>query len=92
MANTKSAIKEIRVARVRGERNKTIRSETKSTVRRAGDLMTGEDRDAASKSCRAAESQLDSAARKGIMHPNAAARKKSRIAKKLNKANTAKSS
>ncbi len=91
MANTKSALKEIRVARARQERNKSARSEVKSVVRQAGELMTGEDKEAAAKGCRTAESQLDRSVCKGIMHPNAAARKKSRMAKKLNKATAAKS-
>ena len=86
MANTKSAMKEIRTARARQERNKTARSEAKSVVRRASELISGEDKEAAVKGCRTAESQLDRSVSKGIMHPNAAARKKSRLAKKLNKA------
>jgi small subunit ribosomal protein S20 len=71
LANTKSAIKEIRVARARQERNKSIRSETRSSARSAGEMISGEDKEAAAK---------------GVIHPNAAARKKSRMAKKLNKA------
>ena len=86
MANTKSAIKEIRVAQARQERNKSIRSETRSSVRRAGEMISGEDKEAAAKAVNAAASQLDKAATKGVIHPNAAARKKSRMAKKLNKA------
>lgn len=86
MANTKSAIKEIRVARARQERNKSIRSETRSSVRSAGEMISGEDKEAAAKAVGAAASQLDKAATKGVIHPNAAARKKSRMAKKLNKA------
>jgi len=90
LANTKSAIKEIRVANARGIRNRAARSETKSVVRKAGQLITAGDKEAAVKGSRAAESQLDYAARKGTMHPNAAARSKSRLAKKLNKATAAK--
>jgi len=91
LANTKSAIKEIRVARARRERNKSVSSQTKSVVHSAGGLINGEDKNAAMKGVRAAESQLDRAVAKGILHPNAAARRKSRLTKKLNKANAPKS-
>ena len=90
MAKTKAAIKEIRVARARSERNKASRSETKSVARRAAELMTGEDKDATMKGFHAAERTFDRAAGKGIMHPNASARRKSRLAKKLNKASAPK--
>jgi small subunit ribosomal protein S20 len=90
LANTKSAIKEIRVANARGIRNKSARSETKSVVRKAGQLISAPDKDAAVTGSRAAERALDRAARKGTLHPNAAARSKSRLAKKLNKATAAK--
>jgi len=86
LANTKAAIKEIRVARVRQERNKAASSQVKSAARAAVELLTGEDKDAATKGFHAAECQLDRAASRGIMHPNAAARSKSRLAKKVNKA------
>jgi small subunit ribosomal protein S20 len=90
LANTKSAIKEIRVANARGTRNKSARSETKSVVRKAGQLINAGDKEAAVTGSRAAERSLDRAARKGTVHPNAAARSKSRLAKKLNKAAAAK--
>lgn len=88
MANTKSALKDIRVARARQERNKSARSEVKSVVRSARTAVAGEDKEAAVVALRAAESQLDRAAGKGILHPNAAARRKSRLAKAMNKAGT----
>ena len=88
MANTKSALKDIRVSRARQERNKATRSEVKSSVRSAREAMAGENKEAAASALRAAESQLDRAADKGVLHPNAAARRKSRLAKKLNKAST----
>jgi len=86
LANTKSALKDIRVARARQKRNRPASSELKTVVRRAREAVVGEDREAAALAVRAAESQLDRAAGKNILHPNAAARRKSRLAKKLNKA------
>jgi small subunit ribosomal protein S20 len=88
LANTKSALKDIRVSRTRQKRNKVVRSATKSVVRRAREAIAGDDKEAAVVALRAAESQLDRAADKGILHPNTVARRKSRLAKKLNKVNT----
>jgi len=62
LANTKAAIKEIRVARVRQERNKAASSQVKSAARAAVELLAGEDKEAATKGFRAAECQLDRAA------------------------------
>lgn len=90
MANTKSAIKEIRVARARHERNQAARSQIKTSVRKAEELLTGADKDATIAGVKAAESALDRAASRGILHPKSAARRKGRLAKKLNKANTPK--
>lgn len=92
MANTKSALKDIRVSRARQKRNKSARSEIKSVVRHARVAVIGEDKEAATEAFRAAESQLDRAAGKGIMHPNTAARRKSRLAKKLHSSGATKTS
>lgn len=87
LANTKSAIKEIRVAAARYERNKSVRSVTKTMVHKAeSSVATGAAE--AEGDVRVAISSLDKAAASGIIHPNAAARKKSRLVKKLNKTAT----
>ncbi|MCL2706729.1 MAG: 30S ribosomal protein S20 [Dehalococcoidia bacterium] len=84
MANTKSAIKEIRVAAARQERNKSVRSFAKTALNKAGSsIATGSAE--ASHDIKAAISSLDKAAASGIIHANAAARKKSRLVKKFNK-------
>lgn len=85
MANTKSALKEIKVARARRERNKSVRSEIKSVTRASREQISSAEAEGASAALRDAESKLDRAAGKGVIHPNAAARRKSRLAKKLNK-------
>lgn len=92
MANTKSAQKEIRVADARQERNKSVRSLTKTVVHKAEGLVAKGELEAAKSEIESAESSLDRAASRGIMHPNTAARKKSRLAKKLSKAASAKKS
>ncbi len=86
MSNTKSATKEIRVAAVRQERNKTVRSLNKTVVHKAEAALTKGDAEASKAGVKAAFSSLDKAAAAGIIHANAADRKKSRLAKKLNKA------
>jgi small subunit ribosomal protein S20 len=58
-------------------RNKAVRSEMKSRVKAA--QATGDDADV-----RAAIKRIDSAAQKGVIHKNAAARKKSRLMKQVN--------
>ncbi len=82
MANTKSALKEIRKNSRRRVRNRLVRVSTRTAVKRAnraalaGDANTPE-------AVSEAFSALDKAASKGVIHRNAAARRKSRLAKKL---------
>ena len=83
MANTKSAEKRIRANARRAERNKMYRSRVKTAIRKAEQLIfAGKSSDEA---VREAMSTLDRAAVKGIIHKNNAARRKSRLAKKLAK-------
>ena len=86
MANTKSAIKMIRVAQRRRQRNQPIRSELKTLVTRARKDIDSGQFDAAQTDIREAVSALDKAANKGVIHRNAAARRKSRLMKRLAKA------
>jgi small subunit ribosomal protein S20 len=90
LANTKAAIKEIRVARARQERNKSVRSQTKTAMRKAEELITGTDKDAAKAGVKAAQSQLQKAVSQGNLHRRNAARRSGRLARKLNKASAAK--
>ncbi|MHB0868536.1 MAG: 30S ribosomal protein S20 [Chloroflexota bacterium] len=86
MANTKSAIKMIRVAQRKRLRNQPIRTELKTLVKTARKDIDGGQLDAAQTEIRNAASALDKAANKGIIHKNAAARRKSRLMKQLAKA------
>jgi small subunit ribosomal protein S20 len=85
VANTKSAIKQIRVAERRRQRNRPIKTRVKNALGRAVASIAG---DAAAEgtleAVTEAISQLDRAATKGVIHPNNAARRKSRLMKKLN--------
>ena len=86
MANTKSAQKQIRVAQRRRARNKPVQSQTKTLIAKAEDIIFSGDAEQAPGAVTAAVSSLDKAVGKGIVHPNNAARRKSRLVKKLNKA------
>ena len=84
MANTKSARKQIRVARRKQMYNKGPRHLSKTEISKAEKLIAAGDLEAAKKEVVAAISTLDKAAKKGIVHPNNAARRKARLVKKLN--------
>ena len=86
MANTKSAKKAVRVQATRAKRNRPIRSTVKTAVTKARKLTQEKDVEAAKAAVRDAGIILDKAAQKGIIHPNNAARRKSRLAKQLNSA------
>lgn len=85
MANIKSAIKRIRSGERKRMRNKPVRSALKTYVRVAQNQIGTNDGDAAAEAVVRAISELDKAASKGIIHPNQAARRKSRLMAKLNK-------
>ena len=86
MPITKSAQKEMRVTEKRHLRNKSVRSLVKTHITKAEGLITRGEVETARKAVVTATSALDKAAEKGIIHPNNAARRKSRLVKKLNKA------
>jgi len=88
LANIKSAQKQVRASRRRQLRNKSVRSQAKTMVKKAEGLIFSGQVKQAEGEVVAAISSLDKAAEKGIIHPNNAARRKSRLMKKLNKANT----
>ena len=87
MANIKSQIKRNKTNEVRRLRNKAVRSELKTRVKTAvGAAETGAD--PADVALRTAVVRLDKAASKGIIHKNQAARRKSRLMRRLNKLNS----
>ncbi len=89
MPNTKSAQKEVRASAKKQLRNKRTRSQAKTSITKAEvDIFAGK-LDIAQGSVAAAVKVLDKAAEKGIIKKNSAARRKSRLVAKLNKAKTA---
>ena len=83
---SKSAQNQVRVAGRRRGRNKATRSEVKTNITRAEKLIFSGELEAAGKAVTEAVSSLDKAAEKKMIHANNAARRKSRLLKKLNKA------
>ena len=84
MANIKSAIKKARQDEKRTARNRAVRSRMRTYVKNAHTALASGD--GADEAVRAAISEPDRAAQKGVIHRNAAARRKSRLMAKLNAA------
>src|SRR5579864_1954513 len=79
MANTQSAKKRVRASARKRNRNRATRSAVKTLVSRARRPATGEAAGLSSDEVRRAISALDKAAEKGVLHPNNASRRKSRL-------------
>ena len=84
MPNIKSAIKRVKTSEARNAQNTTVKSATRTAVKKAEAAITLNDATAAKEAVVTASSKLDKAAAKGLIHKNAAARKKSRLMKKSN--------
>jgi small subunit ribosomal protein S20 len=82
VANIKGQIKRNRQNEKRRIRNKGIRSEINSRVKTA--VKNAEEGAGESEDLQEAVKRIDKAVSKGIMHKNTAARRKSRLSKKLN--------
>jgi small subunit ribosomal protein S20 len=67
-------------------RNKSVRSAVKTSLTKAERLISKKEAEATSAEIVEVLSVLDRAAKKGVIHPNQAARRKSRLMKKLNRA------
>lgn len=83
MANIKSAIKRNKQNEKRRVRNRVYRGAARTFVAKARVAIEGEDAEAAKKATLEAISALDKAAQKGVIHKNNAARRKSRLMKRL---------
>lgn len=77
MAHIKSAIKKAQKAAENRMRNKAVKSELRTIIKRTLANLTAENLQLAS-------SKIDKAAAKGVIHKNTASRYKSRLAKKVN--------
>jgi len=81
VANIKSQLKRIKTNEKRTERNKAVKSEIRTWVRKFREAAASGDAVAARDALRAASTKLDKAAAKGVIHQNQAANKKSAMAK-----------
>jgi len=86
MANIKSAIKRATLSEELRVKNAAARSTLKTSIRRFEETLTANP-EQAEQALRNASRSLDKAASKGLIHKNKAARKKSRLAKKLARTN-----
>ena len=86
MPDGKSTQGQSRVAEARRLKNKSVRSQCKTSVTRAEKFIFSGELESARKAVAVAISSLDKAAEKGVIPANNAARRKSRLMKKLNEA------
>ena len=84
MANIKSAMKRIRTSEKRRVRNAAVRSTVRTAVKGARTAIAGGQADQARETLHRTIQLLDKAVTKGVIHRNAAARKKSRLTRQLN--------
>ena len=84
MANIKSAKKRIIVTATKTERNKAIRSQVKTAIKKVETAVTARDKEAATAALASATSEISKAETKGVYHKNKASRKVARLAKLVN--------
>lgn len=84
MANIKSQIKRIRTNEKARLRNKAVKSELKTYVRRVREAVAANDKEKSTEALQVASRKLDKAVSKGVIHANQAANRKSALAKAVN--------
>jgi small subunit ribosomal protein S20 len=82
VANIKSQIKRNLTNEKRRLRNKAVKSELKTLVRRFNEAVASGDAERADASLRLASRKMDKAVSKGVIHPNQAANRKSAMARR----------
>ena len=86
MANSKQSAKRARVSEKKRTRNRVLRVAARTRIRQANEAIVGGDQAVTAEALTEAISLLDRAASKGIIHPNNAARRKSRLMARFNAA------
>jgi len=84
MANIKSAKKRIKVTETKTLKNRMVKSALKTTIKKFEAAIEAKNNEEAKALFPTVVKSLDMATTKGVVHKNAAARKKSRLAAKLN--------
>ncbi|HSP04265.1 MAG TPA: 30S ribosomal protein S20, partial [Acidimicrobiales bacterium] len=87
VANIKSQIKRNRQNEKARQRNKTVRSELQTRTKKV--LTAAQNGEETAESLKAAIRRIDTAATKGVLHKNTAARKKSRLIKQVRRLESA---
>jgi small subunit ribosomal protein S20 len=82
VANIKSQLKRIKTNKVATERNKAVKSDVRTAVRKFREAADAGKVDEAKDALKLASTKLDKAVSKGVLHKNNAANKKSAMAKK----------
>ena len=85
LPNIKSAKKRVKVSNTKAQQNKMFKTSFKTVLKKCETALSAEDKTAAQAAYDAAVKKIDKAVAKGMIHKNAAARKKSRFAARLNK-------
>lgn len=88
MPNIASAKKKVRQAKKRTLRNNLVKSQVKSSIKKFVEALKSADPENMKTSLVNAVKAIDKAASKGVIHKNAAARKKSSLYKKMSQLNT----
>ncbi|WP_313558173.1 30S ribosomal protein S20 [Miniimonas arenae] len=83
MANIKSQIKRNKTNEKARLRNKSVKSELKTHVRKTREAIAAGDKEKADEALRVATRKLDKAVSKGVIHANQAANRKSSLAKQV---------
>ena len=84
LPNIKSAIKRVKVSEKRRAQNASQKSALRTTIKAFENSLEAPQGEGAQEAFNVASKKLEQAASKGLIHKNAASRKKSRLAKKLN--------
>ena len=84
MAHTLSANKRVRQTVKRRERNRDRKRDVRLEVKKISALIAGGDKAAAAAELKKVQEIIDRTATRRTIHPNTAARRKSKLAKKIN--------
>lgn len=84
MPNIKSSIRSVKTDAERHEKNAPVKASVRSAARKVETLAAAGNKEEAQAAFVNASGLIDKAARKNVIHKNAASRKKSRLAKKVN--------
>ncbi|MGW4117696.1 30S ribosomal protein S20 [Nocardia sp. NPDC004711] len=85
MANIKSQMKRIRTNELARQRNQSVKSALRTSIRKFREAAAAGEKDKALELMQSASKSLDKAASKGVIHGNQAANKKSALSLAFNK-------